>query len=423
MKSFRTWNIGRIRQNLIQMLAMGRTFVLLMGLSIVFFILLGIGGLAEQSLNTSPVSSMKGLAASLSSRFFVDMVGMEIPHLDKGKKEASTFSGQHMTNFVFQLLTNVNPSDPKSLLAREVPGLAANNAVLLRNGSGNKDADAPQDYHPDSSKQIEIPNEATTPPESSDPPSTSEDHGTRPITDKVVMIYHSHPQESYNPLLGTLGDNPSTAAFDKNVGIVGTKVSKELEKKGLGALHTLADYASSVQGYNYNFSYKYSKATVKAAMTQNKDLKYFIDIHRDSAHYKKTTNVINGVSYAKLFFIIGYANPNWRKNEAFATAIHERIEKKYPGISRGIWGKTSAQGNGEYNQSFSPNSVLIEVGGIDNTQEELDRTSKILADTIAEVYWSQQKANKVDTSPKKESKNKKIAPKDTVPAEEAVPGT
>lgn len=422
MKSFRIWNVAKMRQKLMQVLAMGRTFVLLMVLSIVFFILLGIGGLAERSLNTSPVSSMKGLAASLSSRFFVDMVGMEVPHLGNGQGP-SALSGKSMTNFVFQLLTNVNPSDPKTLLAREVPGLGANSPVLLRTGSGNKAVDAPEDYNPAADKPAsDKPKQADASKRGQDKGRDTADQGgqtdksqsVKPGSKKVVMIYHSHPQESYNPLLGSSGDNPSSANFSKNVGVVGSMVTKELERKGLSTLHTLADYASSVKNYNYNYSYKYSRATVKEALSQNQDLSYFIDIHRDSQRYKKTTTTLNGVTYAQVYFIIGHANPNWRKNEAFASRIHSRLEKAYPGISRGIWGKTSAQGNGEYNQSFSANSVLIEVGGIDNTKEELERTSKILADMIAEVYWSDQKAKKVDEP--KENK-----PKNTAQTDKATP--
>ncbi|MNI80700.1 Stage II sporulation protein P (SpoIIP) [compost metagenome] len=95
-----------------------------------------------------------------------------------------------------------------------------------------------------------------------------------------------------------------------------------------------------------------------------------------------------------MYFIIGHANKNWRKNEEFASSIHERMEKTYPGISRGIWGKTSSQGNGEYNQSLSPGSILIEIGGIDNTEEELGRTAKVLAGILADIYWEGQDAQK-----------------------------
>lgn len=38
--------------------------------------------------------------------------------------------------------------------------------------------------------------------------------------------------------------------------------------------------------------------------------------------------------------------------------------------------------------------MLIEVGGIDNTAEELKRTADVLADAIADVYWSSHDAEK-----------------------------
>ena len=72
------------------------------------------------------------------------------------------------------------------------------------------------------------------------------------------------------------------------------------------------------------------------------------------------------------------------------------MEKDYPGLSRGIWGKTSSQGNGEYNQSLSENSILIEIGGIDNSKEELARTTKVLADILSNIFWEAQDAKKVD---------------------------
>lgn len=84
-KWFQLWNIGRLRGRVLDALSLGRTMLLLAGGSLVFFMLLGAGGLAGQKLNSSPIPSMKGLAASLSSGFFMELLGMEVPHLPKGK--------------------------------------------------------------------------------------------------------------------------------------------------------------------------------------------------------------------------------------------------------------------------------------------------------------------------------------------------
>ncbi|TKH35480.1 stage II sporulation protein P [Paenibacillus polymyxa] len=408
MKKIQTWNVGRWRRKGIEILAMGHTLVLLIMGSALLFVVLGLGGLAENRLQTSPVSSMKGLAGSVSSGFFADMLGMEVPHLAQ-KKQHSSFSGEQWSPFVFQMLTGINPQDPKSLISREIPGMSAGAPVLLRKGSGNDKVEGPTDYQPDQG--------TTDTPGGSDaaenPPSTTPGIPTTPETDsareddpgdaakgeKRILIYHSHPREAYNPLLSKTSSNPNSGSKSANVSRVGDFVKQRLEKQGISTLHVNKDYATTVQNYNWNYSYKYSRATVKEALAQNKGLTYLLDIHRDSQRHGKTTATINGLSYAKVYFIIGHDNKNWRKNEAFAARIHEKLEKSYHGVSRGVWGKDGGKGNnGEYNQSLSSHSILIEIGGIDNTEEELKRTSDVLADMISEVYWEDQKAQKAGTN-------------------------
>ncbi|WP_310829785.1 stage II sporulation protein P [Paenibacillus pedocola] len=432
-KWFQLWNIGRLRGKVLDVLSLGKTMLLLAGGSLVFFMLLGAGGLAGQKLNSSPVPSMKGLAASLSSGFFMELLGMEVPHLPKGE-EPSAFSAPKVTSFVFRMLTSVDPGNPKSLLSREVPGLAADDPFLLREGSGGT-AGAPADYHPGTDElaagEDPQPGTGTDPGSSGNDPiagedtdkpaddpaaqpqpttapdagtageqgsngSAGEDSGTEQDTSvKRILIYHSHPREAYNPLLGAESDNPSSSAPSKNVMLVGSYIADRLEQRGIGTVHAQEDYATEVPDYNWNFSYKYSRITIKAAMAANQEMTELIDIHRDSQRHGKTTAVINGESYAQVYFILGHANKDWKKNEAFANSIHQVLEKSYPGLSRGIWGKSSGNGNnGEYNQTLSPNSVLIEVGGIDNSAEELKRTADVLADAIADVYWNSHDAEK-----------------------------
>ncbi|MFB5677237.1 stage II sporulation protein P [Paenibacillus terreus] len=429
MGKFQIWNIGKWKRGMIRVMAMGHTLVVLVIGTALFFVALGLGGIAENRLQSSPVSSMKGLAASVSSTFFADMLGMEIPHLNEDKR-VSAFSAQQMTTFAFQLLTGVNPQDPKSLVAREIPGMATGSPVLLRTGSGNRLVEAPEDYQPDPgiTGPGEIPPAPPGKTADENPPEGNEKEDDTPAkgsasrrTDgKRILIYHSHPREAYNPLLSKSSSNPSSSSPSANVSRVGDFVTKQLEKQGIGTMHVNKDYVTTVKDYNWNYSYKYSRQTVKEALSQNEDLTYLIDIHRDSQRHDKTTAVINGLSYAKIYFIIGHDNKNWRKNEAFAAKIHEKLEKKYPGVSRGVWGKDGGGGNnGEYNQSLSPNSILIEIGGIDNTEEELKRTSEALADMLSEVYWEDNKVIKADAADNETKETKKA--KEAEKAEEASP--
>mgnify|MGYP001196911739 FL=1 len=98
------------------------------------------------------------------------------------------------------------------------------------------------------------------------------------------------------------------------------------------------------------------------------------------------------MAYAQVYFIVGTKNPNWKKNAEFANRIHKLLEQRMPGISRGVYAK-SHNGNAEYNQSLSPNSILMEIGGPYNTLEEMYRTADLLAELIADVYRQAEKVN------------------------------
>ncbi|HZG57374.1 stage II sporulation protein P [Paenibacillus sp.] len=212
---------------------------------------------------------------------------------------------------------------------------------------------------------------------------------------KLVFIYHSHNRESWLPeLRGTAKDRPNEA-FDEsvNVSLLGERLRQRLEEDGVGAVHSGTDYNTAVPNFNYNYSYKYSKTTVKEALAVHEDLVYLLDIHRDSSRRDSTTITIDGADYAKLYFIVGQGNPNWKDNEALAQRIHEKMEAALPGVSKGILTKGAKHGHGEYNQSLSKGSVLVEIGGVDNTLEESYRTIDALASIVAELAKDAVKAN------------------------------
>ncbi|MFC4104005.1 stage II sporulation protein P [Paenibacillus xanthanilyticus] len=425
-----TWNLGKGSRRLKQLLVTGRMFALLSVGSMVMVLVIGIGLMLQQKSQTSPVSSMKGFAASVSDGTFSGMLAMEVPGTETAGAPAS-FSTKQMGAFLVRVLTDINPNDPRSLLATEYPGMASDNTVLIRPGEVagadvepednqpiHDGSDDPADLGPDGQDgelpgdgsgrpgpEGELPAEETTEQGDGaaglpDAEATSPEEGgtdvdgtPNPATPKrnAVFIYHSHARESWNPVLGKNVTDPQSTA--KNISLLGKRLEQKLEEQGIGAIASATDYPTAIKSYKWVLSYKYSKKTVTEAMAQHKDLQYFFDIHRDSQKRKYTTATIGGKDYAQVFFIVGHGNPNWEKNEAFASQIHEALEKAYPGISRGIWGKSSKNGNGEYNQSLSPESLLIEVGGIDNTLEESNRTIDALAKVIAGLYWKDEKVN------------------------------
>ncbi|WNR46352.1 stage II sporulation protein P [Paenibacillus roseipurpureus] len=394
-----TWNFSQVRKTFQSASSVGKTFIILSTSTLALFVLIGLGSVLQSSMmTTSPVSSMKGLAASVTNQFFIDMIGMEVPHLNKNHKKF-TFSQRNVFHFAFQFMTNINPSDPKSLVASEVPGMDTNRSTVLVKGSETNPS-SPIDYNPGSNNleaeaRVPIPSPSAQPsPNSSATPSPSA-VGQPPKTagDNIAFIYQTHSNESFLPELKGVTD-PDMAYSDKvNIISVGQRLAQNLEKDGIGAVHSETVYPSTVKNFEYPYSYKYSLKTLQEAMSAHKDLTYFFDIHRDSAARSKTTATIDGKDVAQVYFIIGGKNPNWKKNEEFASKIHQVLEEKHPGVSKGIHAKEASEGNGLYNQNISPNSILIEVGGPYNTLEECYRTTDWLAEAISEVIMN---AKKVD---------------------------
>ena len=134
--------------------------------------------------------------------------------------------------------------------------------------------------------------------------------------------------------------------------------------------------------WNYTYSYDASRIAINEAINKHTSLKYFIDIHRDSITKNYSTININNKSYAKVLFVIGTDHTNWQQNYQLANSLNILIDKYYSGLSRGIIKKSGPNVNGIYNQDINPFTILIEVGGVDNTIEEVNNTMLALSDIL-----------------------------------------
>lgn len=205
-----------------------------------------------------------------------------------------------------------------------------------------------------------------------------------------VYIYHTHNRESWkNVARNTKGssiDDP-----DINITLVGKQLGSVLQKKGVSAIAGSDDIAKKLeeQKRSYSESYAESRKAVNAAVKANPSLAYFFDIHRDSDVPRSTTTVtIGGKSYARILLVVGTNHPDYAKNKKFAEALDALLDKKYPGLSRGVLLKGAKEGNGEYNQSVSPGSLLLEIGGANNTLQESLLAAEAFADVFADYYKS-----------------------------------
>ncbi|MCM3042423.1 stage II sporulation protein P [Paenibacillus motobuensis] len=205
-----------------------------------------------------------------------------------------------------------------------------------------------------------------------------------------VFIYSSHNRESWRSVARNVKGS-SVDDRDINIATVGRYLGDVLQEKGVPTFVNNIDIARRLeeQRLSYSKSYEESRRAINTALKTNPSLTYFLDIHRDSDVPKQTTTTsINGESYARILFVIGTNHSNYAKNKQFADALNELLKQNYPGISRGVLLKSAKQGNGEYNQSVSTGSLLIEIGGANNTFQESQRAAEALADVFSQYYHS-----------------------------------
>ncbi len=198
--------------------------------------------------------------------------------------------------------------------------------------------------------------------------------------EKIVYIYNTHQEEKYkSTYLEAFNITPTV--------LMASKMLKEyLEDLGIGVIVEERNVANKLKEMNlkYSGSYKATREFMESAFKENPSLKYFIDLHRDSSVYDKTTTSINGESYAKLLLIVGLENPNYKPNLELAEKIKNKIVNVDSSLFRTIYKKSGTGVNGIYNQDFNQNTMLIEVGGQYNNISEVNNTLKVLAQILAE---------------------------------------
>jgi stage II sporulation protein P len=342
-------------------------------------------------------SSVNDVATNVSGKLLYQLMGWENHHfltVDKSLEAAP-----NIANLVFKLSSNINLNDPRSLLGRELPGFFEFDGKIVVAGEGTNYTNMPMESAPPleimkAQREAALQNlEGLDKPTDQNPPAapdqTTGGH-------KVVYVYFTHNRESYLPYLKGV-TNPDLAFHSQiNVTKIGDQLKTSLEDRGIGTEIDKTDVQAILnqKGENYTKSYVESGTVVRTAMASDRDLQYFFDIHRDSQRKANTTVTINGKTYAKIGFIIGGKNPNYEKNEKLASDLHKLLEKKYKGLSRGVFVKNYAGSNSIYNQNLSDKAILMEFGGVDNTFDELNRTADALADVFSEYYWQAEKVNK-----------------------------
>jgi len=290
----------------------------------------------------------------------------------------------------FEVITSIKMNDLKSLLGYEIPGFSTyehkvviagegmNDTDILSHESGPPLEDVLQDRKAvDDEEQEEVP-----------APKNSTDEA-------VVFLHNSHNRESFLPHLPEETNANQAHHEEVNITKVSERIAQKLESNGIGTKVDDTDIMNILheKGWSYHQSYTAARPIVEDALANNKDIQYAFDIHRDSLPRDKTVAKINDIEHATVLFIIGAENKQYEKNLALATDIHYKLEEKYPGLSKGIITKEGPNSNGVYNQDLLENSILMEVGGYENTLEEMYRTADIIAEVFTDLYFESEKVN------------------------------
>jgi stage II sporulation protein P len=287
---------------------------------------------------------------------------------------------KEMLPIIFKYLTNIDITNPKSYISSQIPLLRFIDLTsVAENETGpimeivpkepvpdpipkeNNNSEDPNDKTPDD--KVENPTQPNNPPVVLDP--------AKPL----VLIYHTHTTESYNPL-NVKGQNFSTN-LEIGVSKVGEELKKELESKyGIPAIHEMTVHDLPLRDTGYSRS----RVTLEKYIKKYPSLKIIIDLHRDGADRNVSTAKINGEYYSRIMFVVGKGNKKYAKNIASANAVNTRINELFPGLSRGFTYSTHS-----YNQDLSSNVMLMEVGSEESKLEETIRTSKIIARVISDI--------------------------------------
>ena len=200
-------------------------------------------------------------------------------------------------------------------------------------------------------------------------------------TNPIIYIYNTHQTEEYAP--SSFIEYSVMPTVQMNNYILEEKFEQEnfntiVEEK------RIKDVLNQ-NGWNYAGSYQASRVFLEEAKKTYPTLKYFIDVHRDSLSKDRTTITIDNKNYASILFIVGLENKNYEANLQFTEKINSKLNEKYPNLSKGIYKKEGSGVNGVYNQDFSPFTILVEMGGPENTVDEVLNTSLAFADCFLEV--------------------------------------
>lgn len=210
------------------------------------------------------------------------------------------------------------------------------------------------------------------------------------IEPKKALLLFTHSHESFLPIVKNETGQAEVYHSTSNITAFEEIIRNQFSLNSIETEFLGIDTMSELKKTNRTFPEAYK--VVRPYLTENvQNNKYdiIIDLHRDSTTRKNSTLTYNNETFGKIYFVVGEEHPNYLINKSYAQLLSSQLNELVPGISKGVVGKKGDHVDGIYNQDLANNMVLIELGGIDNTQEEINRTISVLAKAISELLQDQ----------------------------------
>ena len=331
-------------------------------------------------------NSEEKIIENIDSEIFKKILSISMPIIMSIEENNRSFINlADLTQNISMFIANVDIFNPESYFGFQIPmiNLVKAEATVTPGVEILPETQVPiENEHEPSDNPPEAPLEENEIPEV---------EKIKPTQDKpLVLIYHSHTSESYNPSKN-YNYVPRDKAFhtdDLNYSVakVGELLCEELNKLGVPTIHDKTVHDSPT----YMTSYANSLKTVERILKEIPSIQIIIDLHRDAPvsdtnkSREITTVTIEGKTYARTMFVVGsdkiFPNPNWEENYKFAVLVNEALERAYPGLTRDIDLRKE-----RFNQHLASKALLLEIGSHGNTMEEALETAKVFAKVFAEV--------------------------------------
>lgn len=196
-------------------------------------------------------------------------------------------------------------------------------------------------------------------------------NGEKKDENPTVAIYHTHNGESYIP-------GPVNVQGPGEIHNVGLKLGNKLKEKGINVLNS-----DNLHLPHDGASYTRSRVTALQLARQGVDV--ILDIHRDAVpDSSEYLTSIEGEETVQVRLVVGRQNPNRKVNEQFAYNLKAISDQKKPGLIKDV-----LYGQGEYNQSLHPRSLLLEMGTHKNNKDQIHRSAAMTAGLLSSLLYGE----------------------------------